>query len=218
MGRQLGADKSQWHGIRPEHGWHGFYGPACFHGNQCSLYCCQSAPERHQQRRTWQFGGLILSGNTLYGTTWLGGSSGHGTVFAMNTDGTGFTTLHNFTGGQDGANPQAALILSDNTLYGMARYGGIHGDGTVLSISFPPQVTIIPSGTNLILTWPTNYAGFDYTGYTLGVQHKPRFIGILDHQFSRPSRRERAEHSDEPHHRHPNVFPVEPVITYHVLP
>jgi hypothetical protein len=28
-------------------------------------------------------------------------------------------------------------------------------------------MTIIPSATNLILTWPTNYAGFDYTGYTL---------------------------------------------------
>jgi uncharacterized repeat protein (TIGR03803 family) len=98
---------------------------------------------------------------------WLGGSSGHGTVFAMNTDGTGFTTLHNFTGGKDGANPQAALILSGNTLYGMARYGGIHGDGTVFSLSFPPQLAIIPSETNVILTWPTNYAGFDYTGYTL---------------------------------------------------
>ena len=42
--------------------------------------------------------GLILSSNTLYGTTCIGGTSGNGTVFALNTDGTGFTTLHNFTG------------------------------------------------------------------------------------------------------------------------
>ena len=28
-----------------------------------------------------------------------GGSSGNGTVFAVNTDGTGFTTLYSFTGG-----------------------------------------------------------------------------------------------------------------------
>ena len=41
--------------------------------------------------------GLILSGNTLYGTAISGGSSGNGTVFAVNTDGTGFTTLHSFT-------------------------------------------------------------------------------------------------------------------------
>src|SRR5436309_2733456 len=41
--------------------------------------------------------GLILSSNTLYGTAALGGSSGNGSVFAVNTDGTGFTNLHSFT-------------------------------------------------------------------------------------------------------------------------
>ncbi len=42
-------------------------------------------------------GGLILSNNTLYGTAAHGGSWGAGTVFALNTDGTGFTNLHSFT-------------------------------------------------------------------------------------------------------------------------
>src|SRR5260221_24230 len=65
-------------------------------------------------------GGLILSGSTLYGTAIYGGSSGWGTVFALNTNGTGFTTPYNFTGGNDGANPSAGLILSNNTLYGTA--------------------------------------------------------------------------------------------------
>ena len=96
-----------------------------------------------------------------------GGIHGKGTVFAVNADGTGFTTLHSFNGGKDGANPQGALILSSNTLYGTARAGGLDSEGTVFSLSFRPQLTIIPSETNLILTWPTNYAGFDYTGYTL---------------------------------------------------
>src|SRR5437870_644312 len=45
--------------------------------------------------------GLILSGNTLYGTAEYGGGSGWGTVFAVNTNGTGFTTRHNFSGGSD---------------------------------------------------------------------------------------------------------------------
>jgi len=40
----------------------------------------------------------LLSGNTLYGATENGGSSGNGTLFKVNTDGTSFTTLHNFTG------------------------------------------------------------------------------------------------------------------------
>jgi len=40
---------------------------------------------------------LALSGNTLYGTTFNGGAASNGTVFAVNTDGTGFTKLHTFT-------------------------------------------------------------------------------------------------------------------------
>src|SRR6266404_673160 len=57
--------------------------------------------------------GLILSGATLYGTTFWGGSAGSGTVFAVRTNGTGFTVLHNF-----GSSSLAGLILSGATLYG----------------------------------------------------------------------------------------------------
>jgi uncharacterized repeat protein (TIGR03803 family) len=110
--------------------------------------------------------GLILSGSTLYGTTTGGGSSGNGTVFAINTNGTGFTNLHDFTY-SDGVFAQGGLVLSGNTLYGTAMQGGTSGNGTVFSISFTPQLTITPSGANVILTWPTNVAGFDYTGYIL---------------------------------------------------
>jgi uncharacterized repeat protein (TIGR03803 family) len=110
---------------------------------------------------------LILSGNTLYGTTPQGGSSGDGIVFAVNINGSGFPYLYSFTGGSDGADPRAGLILSGNTLYGTAIQGGSSGNGTVFSLSFAPQLTIMLSETNVILTWPTNVAGFDYTGYTL---------------------------------------------------
>jgi uncharacterized repeat protein (TIGR03803 family) len=53
---------------------------------------------------------LIISGNTLFGTASEGGTNGNGTVFAVNTDGTGFTNLHTFTAlinstNSDGANP-----------------------------------------------------------------------------------------------------------------
>ena len=79
--------------------------------------------------------GLILSGNTLYGTASVGGSSGNGTVFAVKTDGTGFTTLHSFSAltsitygtNGDGRYPRAGLILSGNTLYGTASSGGSSG-------------------------------------------------------------------------------------------
>src|SRR5881396_1193373 len=41
-------------------------------------------------------GNLVLSGDTLYGTATFGGESAGGTVFKVNIDGTGFTTLHSF--------------------------------------------------------------------------------------------------------------------------
>jgi uncharacterized repeat protein (TIGR03803 family) len=109
--------------------------------------------------------GVIFSGNTLYGTTSEGGSSGRGTVFAVNTDGTGFTNLHNFAGSpSDGAYPRAGVIFSGNTLYGTTSEGGSSGRGTIFSLSLgavsAPQLTIIFSGANVILTWPTNAAGF----------------------------------------------------------
>jgi uncharacterized repeat protein (TIGR03803 family) len=67
----------------------------------------------------------------------------------------------------DGQFPQAGLLLSSNTLCGTAASGGSSGNGTVFSLSFRPQLTIAPSGPYLILSWPTNVAGFDYTGYRL---------------------------------------------------
>jgi uncharacterized repeat protein (TIGR03803 family) len=119
--------------------------------------------------------GLVLMRDTLFGTTSDGGSSGYGTVFSVKTDGAGFTNLHTFTAtpaypgpytNSDGYGPNG-LLLSGNTLYGTAAQGGSGSSGTVFSISFPPQLTLVPSGANSILTWPINYAGFDYTGYTL---------------------------------------------------
>jgi uncharacterized repeat protein (TIGR03803 family) len=112
--------------------------------------------------------GLVEGGyGTFYGTT-SGGctNGGQGTVFKISTNGA-LTSLYSFTGTNDGANPQAGLILVDNTLCGTANTGGSSGNGTVFSLSFPPQLTIIPSGANMVLTWPTNYLSFDYTGYTL---------------------------------------------------
>jgi uncharacterized repeat protein (TIGR03803 family) len=78
---------------------------------------------------------LVLAGNALYGTTVLGGASGDGAIFRINTDGTGFTNLYSFAGGSDGANPYQGLVLAGGTLYGITTAGGSSGLGTVFSIS-----------------------------------------------------------------------------------
>ena len=86
---------------------------------------------------------LALSGNTFYGTTEYGGMYGNGTIFQVNTDGSGFTTLYSFsptftnafgiyTNG-DGANPVAGLIVGGGALYGTAQYGGTNGSGSAFS-------------------------------------------------------------------------------------
>jgi hypothetical protein len=62
--------------------------------------------------------GLTLSGNTLYGTSASFGGSGGlggGTLFKINTDGTGFTLLKVFVNNinaPDGTTPVAGLVLS----------------------------------------------------------------------------------------------------------
>jgi len=112
---------------------------------------------------------LIMSGSTLYGTAPSGGRSNYGTLYAVNTDGTDFKVLVDFPP-EDGSLDPYGLVLTNNTLFVTAccgGSGGISGNGTVLSISFTPRLAITPSGSDVILAWPTNYAGFDYTGYTL---------------------------------------------------
>jgi uncharacterized repeat protein (TIGR03803 family) len=100
-------------------------------------------------------------GNTLYGTTQTGGDPGYGTVFEINTNGTGFTTLHSFNQ-SDGATPYAGVIFSGGVLYGTTYEGGTTDAGTVFNLTLPPPppLTVIQSLTNVILTWPTNGTEF----------------------------------------------------------
>src|SRR5215472_11287910 len=99
------------------------------------------------------FAGVISdqSGN-LYGTTFLGGSSGQGVVFKL--DPTGHeTVLWNFTGGNDGGNPNSSLVLdSAGNLFGTALNGGAANLGVVFKID--------PSGHESVLhTFTTGNGG-----------------------------------------------------------
>ena len=82
------------------------------------------------------FAGLIHdNAGNLYGTTYLGGTSGAGTVFKVNKAG-GVTVLYNFTGGSDGGFPLGGLVRNaKGDLYGTTRSGGDLGNGSVFRLT-----------------------------------------------------------------------------------
>lgn len=81
-------------------------------------------------------GGLIFAGGRLYGTTTQGGSQqDQGTAFSMDPKSGAEDILHAFTGGADGAQPNANLLDMGGTLYGTTFYGGQPNNlGTVFSL------------------------------------------------------------------------------------
>ncbi|HUI40545.1 MAG TPA: choice-of-anchor tandem repeat GloVer-containing protein [Terriglobia bacterium] len=80
-------------------------------------------------------GGLVrdAEGN-LYGATAAGGASNYGAVFKLDTTGTE-AVLYSFTGGADGANPDAGLVGdAEGNLYGTTEGGGASGAGVVFKV------------------------------------------------------------------------------------
>lgn len=103
----------------------------------------------------------------FYGTTYglpsggLGGD-GRSTVFEISTNGA-FTSLYFFTDGNDGYRPSGLVQGNNGSFCGTTSSGGQGGRGTIFRLTIvpdPPQLTITPSGANVILTWPTNFAGY----------------------------------------------------------
>src|ERR1039457_67276 len=82
--------------------------------------------------------GLVQAANgDLYGTTYGGGTNGHGTVFKITQGGT-LTTLYSFcsqTTCTDGETPFAGLVqAADGDLYG-TTIDGANGNGTIFKIT-----------------------------------------------------------------------------------
>ncbi|MGV3533390.1 MAG: choice-of-anchor tandem repeat GloVer-containing protein [Chthoniobacteraceae bacterium] len=83
---------------------------------------------------------LLASDGYLYGTTRSGGSAGLGGIFRIRPDGSGYQTVHVFSGG-DGSMPWGGLVQApDGHLYGTTYEGGSGANGTIyrLRLGTPP--------------------------------------------------------------------------------
>ena len=79
-------------------------------------------------------GTMVLSGSILYGMTTEGGSNNLGTIFKINTDGSGFSVIYSFDGSH-GNFPYGSLIIVGSLLYGLTSGGGIYNHGTIFKIN-----------------------------------------------------------------------------------
>jgi len=106
----------------------------------------------------FQADNLVILGDKLYGTELWGGIYGDGRLFSINTDGSDYKSLYDFTSAEY---DPASLAVHDSVLYGTTRYNGggilfkydlrINGPWTKLaklncSFSFPQHSIVISDG------------------------------------------------------------------------
>lgn len=126
-------------------------------------------------------GGVVLVDGKLYGMTWGGGYENYGTIFSVNSDGSGYTTLHYFTN-IDGATPRGSLVLSGGAFYGVTQYGGNNDQGVIFTIkpdgsdfavlhrfeeSGGSQATLLASGDMLYGSTPIGGSRGDGTVFSI---------------------------------------------------
>ncbi len=117
----------------------------------------------------WPHDGLISDGSTLYGITFAGGSGsysayayGGGTIFATETDGTGYTIMHSFAAEPfDTGRPNAEVLVLGGKLLGTA---GLSGTNLCGLINCGAVFSINPDGTGY--TFIHNFTGSPDDGTT----------------------------------------------------
>ena len=152
----------------------------------------------HANDGAYPYGGVTLdkAGN-LYGTTTIGGVSNRGTVFKVTPAGAE-TVLYSFSGGDDGCNPFAGVVIGKkNVLYGTTTACGASNNGVVFKVTQSGAGTTLHTfnldGTDGILP----YAGvvLDKTGNVYGTTYEGGLNGAGTVYKLTPSGSETVLHS-----------------------
>ena len=122
--------------------------------------------------------------NNVWGTTSAGGVYGYGTIFHLPYPLTSETVIYNFTGGTDGAYPEALLWTASGNLYGTTNRGGTTGCGgagcgTVFKLDYNllnetvlHTFTGVPDGAwpvaAMVQPWRGNFYGTTLNGGVAG--------------------------------------------------
>ena len=111
----------------------------------------------------YPMGSLISDGTFLYGTTTLGGTNSHGTIFKIMPDGTNYEKLLDLVF-LTGAYPWGSLFSDGTFLYGMTEQGGTSGGKGVLFKYSPEALDIdeLLMNNNELLVYP-NPASDNFT-------------------------------------------------------
>ena len=99
--------------------------------------------------------GLVSVAGRLYGAGSTGGFYGYGGPFGIDTNGTNYANLHDFSGTgtipADAGVPYATLLASGNTIYGTTTANGGLGDGALFSVNIGLGFQVLSD--RLILSW-----------------------------------------------------------------
>jgi uncharacterized repeat protein (TIGR03803 family) len=83
-----------------------------------------------------RYGQLQQVGNVLYGATLRGGPANDGVIFRINTDGTGYAVIHDFSGSiHDGSLPYSNPVAAGSLLIGMTSRGGANHQGAIYALN-----------------------------------------------------------------------------------
>ncbi len=154
-GALVQGDDGSFYGVTRRNTFHGFafYGTIFKVSTNGALTTLYTLNPYVSGDGTYPFAGLIQGADgNFYGSTYLGGASGDGTVFRITSGGT-FATLLSFDGSDDGAEPTAALVQdAAGNFYGTTTAGGPFGKGSIfrLTLTSAPQITTQPANQTAV--------------------------------------------------------------------